>query len=127
MFFFQTFFKTTKILKSSKGRVCFLQIILSPKSTRRKKDNSNFFVNLQIISNWINQLNMKKIFIISLLIISRLLVSADEGMWIPLFLGYNENEMQQMGFRLTADDVYSVNHHSMKDGIVLFGKGGHDV
>ncbi len=66
---------------------------------------------------------MKKIFIISLLIISRLLVSADEGMWIPLFLGYNENEMQQMGFRLTADDVYSVNHHSMKDGIVLFGSG----
>ena len=48
---------------------------------------------------------------------------ADEGMWIPLFLGYNEAEMQQMGFHLTADDVYSVNHHSMKDGIVLFGGG----
>ena len=42
---------------------------------------------------------------------------------LPLFLGYNEAEMQQMGFRLTADDVYSVNHHSMKDGIVLFGGG----
>lgn len=44
-------------------------------------------------------------------------------MWIPLFLNYNEQEMKEMGFRLTAEDVYSVNHHSMKDAIVLFGRG----
>ena len=66
---------------------------------------------------------MKKIFFLTLLVCFRMLAMADEGMWIPLFLGYNEAEMQQMGFRLTADDVYSVNHHSMKDGIVLFGGG----
>ncbi|MDL2311715.1 S46 family peptidase [Bacteroidales bacterium OttesenSCG-928-B11] len=48
---------------------------------------------------------------------------ADEGMWIPLFLKYNEAEMQQMGFKLTAEDVYSMNNHSMKDAIVLFGRG----
>ena len=48
---------------------------------------------------------------------------ADEGMWIPLFLKYNEAEMQQLGFKLTAEDVYSVNKHSMKDAIVLFGRG----
>lgn len=48
---------------------------------------------------------------------------ADEGMWLPLFLKYNEAEMQQLGFKLTAEDVYSVNHHSMKDAIVLFGGG----
>ena len=66
---------------------------------------------------------MKKIFFFVLLVIFRFVAFADEGMWIPLFLGYNEAEMQQMGFRLTADDVYSVNHYSMKDGIVLFGGG----
>ncbi|MCR4966153.1 MAG: S46 family peptidase [Bacteroidales bacterium] len=48
---------------------------------------------------------------------------ADEGMWLPIFLNYNEAEMQSLGFKLTAEDVYSVNHHSMKDAIVLFGGG----
>ena len=66
---------------------------------------------------------MKKIFLLTALLAFRFFAVADEGMWIPLFLGYNEAEMQQMGFHLTADDVYSVNHHSMKDGIVLFGGG----
>ena len=66
---------------------------------------------------------MKKIFFLILLVCFRFVAFADEGMWIPLFLGYNEAEMQQMGFHLTAEDVYSVNHHSMKDGIVLFGGG----
>ena len=66
---------------------------------------------------------MKKLTIISILVFIRLFCFADEGMWIPMFLGYNEAEMQQMGFHLTAEDVYSVNHHSMKDAIVLFGGG----
>lgn len=52
-----------------------------------------------------------------------LLAKADGGMWIPLFLSQNEAEMQQLGFRLTADDIYSINHSSMKDAIVLFGGG----
>ncbi|MDR2979713.1 MAG: S46 family peptidase [Bacteroidales bacterium] len=66
---------------------------------------------------------MKKL-LLSLLIFFLLPFSrADEGMWIPLFLKYNEAEMQQMGFKLTAEDVYSVNNHSMKDAIVLFGRG----
>ncbi len=52
-----------------------------------------------------------------------LLAKADGGMWIPLFLSQNEAEMQQLGFHLTADDIYSINHSSMKDAIVLFGGG----
>ncbi|MBO4645976.1 MAG: S46 family peptidase [Bacteroidales bacterium] len=66
---------------------------------------------------------MKKLFLLASLIFIRIFAFADEGMWIPMFLGYNEAEMQQMGFHLTAEDVYSVNHHSMKDGVVLFGGG----
>lgn len=47
-----------------------------------------------------------------------------EGMWIPLLLEkYNLAEMQQLGFKLTAQDIYDVNHASMKDAVVLFGGG----
>jgi len=47
---------------------------------------------------------------------------AGEGMWLPLFLkSLNEAEMQAMGMKLTAEDIYSVNHGSLKDAIVHFG------
>ena len=49
---------------------------------------------------------------------------AKEGMWIPSLLQkYNIEEMAKMGFKLSAEDVYSVNHASMKDAVVLFGGG----
>ena len=51
------------------------------------------------------------------------LLMAGEGMWIPMLLQYNEKEMQEMGMRITADDIYSINHSSLKDAIVLFGSG----
>lgn len=47
-----------------------------------------------------------------------------EGMWIPLLLDkYNEAEMQAMGMKLTAEDIYSVNNSSLKDAILRFGGG----
>ena len=51
------------------------------------------------------------------------IVRADEGMWIPALLQRNEAEMQAMGMKITADDIYSINHSSMKDAVVLFGGG----
>lgn len=49
---------------------------------------------------------------------------AKEGMWIPLLLGtLNEADMQAMGMRLTAEDIYSANQSSLKDAIVKFGSG----
>ena len=65
--------------------------------------------------------NKSKIF--TLLFISFVNLSfAGEGMWIPLFLkSLNEAEMQQMGMRISAEDVYSVNRGSLKDAIVHFG------
>jgi hypothetical protein len=37
-------------------------------------------------------------------------VKADEGMWIPILIEkYNIHLMQEKGFKLTAEDVYSVN------------------
>lgn len=51
-------------------------------------------------------------------------VHAREGMWVPLLLEkYNLEEMQKMGFKLTASDIYDVNNASMKDAVVLFGGG----
>ncbi|HLG35927.1 MAG TPA: S46 family peptidase, partial [Bacteroidia bacterium] len=46
---------------------------------------------------------------------------ADEGMWIPLLLKRNEADMQKKGCRLTAEEIYNVNHSSLKDAIVSFG------
>ena len=61
------------------------------------------------------------IFSLSLLFI-RLL--ADEGMWVPLFLkGHVINKMKEKGFKLDAEDIYSINKASMKDAVVLFGRG----
>ncbi len=42
---------------------------------------------------------------------------------MPMLVGKNINEMQKMGFKLTADDIYSVNQSSLKDAIVQFGGG----
>jgi hypothetical protein len=49
---------------------------------------------------------------------------ADEGVWLlPLLEQLNIGAMQQMGCRLSAEDIYSINHSSLKDAIVIFGGG----
>lgn len=46
------------------------------------------------------------------------------GMWIPSLLeGINEQEMQQLGSKLTAKDIYDVNNSSLKDAIAHFNGG----
>jgi len=68
---------------------------------------------------------MKRIYIIlisSLLFANFLL--ADEGMWIPSLLGEQKlDEMRKKGLKLSAEDIYSINQPSLKDAIVLFGRG----
>ena len=62
--------------------------------------------------------------LIGTILISLSATFAKEGIWIPTLLEkYNIAEMQKMGFRLTAEDIYSVNNESMKDAVVLFGGG----
>ena len=67
---------------------------------------------------------MKKLFL-SLFIVASLCFNlrADEGMWIPMLLQNNEQDMQEMGMNITAEDIYSINHSSMKDAVVLFDGG----
>lgn len=46
------------------------------------------------------------------------------GMWIPSLLeGMNEREMQQLGSKMTAKDIYDVNNSSLKDAVVHFNGG----
>jgi hypothetical protein len=66
---------------------------------------------------------MKKCTTILIFIFSLIFCYADSGMWLPILLKQKEADMQKLGFKLTAEDVYSVNHSSMKDAVVLFGGG----
>ena len=50
-------------------------------------------------------------------------IRADEGMWLPSLIGERIDDMRAKGFRLTAEDIYSVNAASMKDAVVLFNGG----
>lgn len=47
---------------------------------------------------------------------------AEEGMWLPSLIGKEKiKQMQKLGMKLTAEDLYSVNNSSLKDVIVNFG------
>jgi hypothetical protein len=66
----------------------------------------------------------KYLFALSFLFVNIFILPAREGMWLPVLLEkYNIEEMQRMGFRLSARDIYDVNNSSMKDAVVLFGGG----
>ena len=71
---------------------------------------------------------MKKVLFAGLLALSTLfsrtaLATAppDEGMWIPALVSRNIQQMQKLGLKLTAEEIYSVNNGSLKDAVIHFG------
>jgi hypothetical protein len=49
---------------------------------------------------------------------------ADEGMWLlPLIEKLNMGTMTELGLKLTAEEIYSLNKASIKDAVVIFGGG----
>lgn len=66
---------------------------------------------------------MKKIFLLLSFSVTLFLGRAEEGMLIPSMLAAFENDMQAMGMKLTAEDLYSINKASIKDAIIQFGGG----
>ncbi|MHA4812145.1 S46 family peptidase [Flavitalea flava] len=49
---------------------------------------------------------------------------ADEGMWLPLLLGEQVySDMVKKGLKLTKEQLYSLNKASIKDAIIIFGRG----
>lgn len=69
---------------------------------------------------------MKKLFAILLILFlgTGFKVKADEGMWLlPLLEKLNIGKMTQLGLKLSAEDIYSINKVCVKDAIVIFGGG----
>ncbi len=66
---------------------------------------------------------IKKLLLVISFAMAAAVSHADEGMWLPSLIGSRIKDMRSKGFRLTAEDIYSVNRASMKDAVVLFGGG----
>ncbi len=62
-----------------------------------------------------------KVSIIVFFLLIGSIARADEGMWLPFLLGRNYEDMKKHGLRLTQEELYSVNHSSIKDAIISFG------
>ncbi len=67
---------------------------------------------------------MKRLILVAIGLLAALTSSrADEGMWLPALISQRVADMQAKGLKLQAEDIYSVNHASLKDAVVLFGGG----
>ena len=66
---------------------------------------------------------MKRTLLTLLAALTLLPALADEGMWLPSLISTRINDMRAKGFRLTAEEIYSINRASMKDAVVLFDGG----
>lgn len=68
---------------------------------------------------------MKKTLVAFMALVAMNLQSAkaDEGMWLPSLISQRISDMQTKGFKLAAEDIYSINQASLKDAVVLFGRG----
>jgi len=71
-------------------------------------------------------MNLRKfgLLILSTIILSAGSLRADEGMWmLPLLQKLNSKKMSEMGFKLSAKDIYDINKSSLKDAVMHFGGG----
>ena len=66
---------------------------------------------------------LRRLFLTLMLSLTLTSVCADEGMWLPSLIGSRIKDMRKKGFRLSAEDIYSINKASLKDAVVLFGGG----
>ena len=66
---------------------------------------------------------MKRIILAVAACLLTIVAKADEGMWLPSLISQRIADMQEKGFRLSAKDIYNVNQASLKDAVVLFGRG----
>ena len=66
---------------------------------------------------------MKRLLFTIIMLTGTFTAMADEGMWLPSLIGQRIGDMQAKGFRLSAEDIYNINEASLKDAVVLFGRG----
>ena len=65
----------------------------------------------------------RKLLILALVCAAVLQAKADEGMWLPSLIHERIADMQAKGFKLSAEDIYSINQASLKDAVMMFGRG----
>ena len=65
----------------------------------------------------------RSLLIFTLLIATSFTAIADKGMWLPSLIASRIDDMKSKGFKLSAEDIYSINKASMKDAVVLFDGG----
>ena len=105
-------------------------------ATKTKRQKNTFYINLhfgfinylylQIKTNLNKTYYMKKLFAILLILVVSFgfKAKADEGMWLlPLIEKLNMGKMTELGLKLSAEDIYSLNKASVKDAIIIFGGG----
>lgn len=67
---------------------------------------------------------MKKILTLLAAVCVTFSAAADEGMWLlPYLQKMNIKNMKERGCKLSAEEIYSIDHSSLKDAIVVFGGG----
>ena len=65
----------------------------------------------------------RSLLIFALLFATTFTAVADKGMWLPSLISSRISDMKSKGFKLSAEDIYSINKASMKDAVVLFDGG----
>ena len=65
----------------------------------------------------------RTLLLVALIVATSLSAVADKGMWLPSLISSRIKDMKQKGFKLSAEDIYSINKASMKDAVVLFDGG----
>jgi len=67
-------------------------------------------------------LQLRKLFFwLLLLAVLPVQLRANEGMWLPSRVAEYIDQMQKLGLKLSAEEIYSLNQPSLKDAIVHFG------
>ena len=66
---------------------------------------------------------MRKLLVVIIACLAGISARADEGMWLPSLIHERIADMQAKGFKLEAEDIYSINQASLKDAVMMFGRG----
>ena len=66
---------------------------------------------------------MKRLLVVIIACLAGISARADEGMWLPSLIHERIADMQAKGFKLDVEDIYSINQASLKDAVMMFGRG----
>ncbi len=70
-------------------------------------------------------MNKLKLWMTAIAVSLSLIASATEGMWVVALLNRIQHaEMNNMGLKLTQEEIYSINQACLKDAIVRLNYGG---